>query len=157
MGTRSGALANDKSHTTIFPFGAHIFRDPSLPLEQLRRDLPLLKRLGFTMVKIQESWSMDEQREGQIDLSRVTQVVSDARQQYLGVYFGVTMEQAPAWLWRKFPDAQMVYETGTMIRPSICCQLTESPGRAGIIPARGQPERSLLPPSAGKLVSTTTF
>jgi hypothetical protein len=87
----------------FFPFGTHIYREPSLPLEQLRADLPVLKRLGFNMVKIQESWSADERREGAVDLSRVEQVIADARQNGLRVYFGFTMEQAPAWLWRKYP------------------------------------------------------
>jgi beta-galactosidase len=96
----------------FFPFGTHIYREPSLPLEQLRADLPVLKRLGFNMVKVQESWSADERHEGAIDLSRVEQVISDARQNGLRVYFGFTMEQAPAWLWRKYPDASMQYETG---------------------------------------------
>ena len=95
-----------------FPFGTHIYREPHRPLEELRRDLPLLKRLGFTMVKIQECWNMDEQREGEIDLTNVRTLVADARQQGLGVYFGVTMELAPAWLWKKFPDATMVLNTG---------------------------------------------
>jgi beta-galactosidase GanA len=97
---------------TIFPYGTHVYREPSLPLEQLRADLPLLKRLGFTMIKIQESWSADERTEGEIDLSRVAQVVSDARQNGLLVYFGITMEQAPAWLWKKYPDARMEWESG---------------------------------------------
>lgn len=46
----------------MFPFGTHIYREPSLPLEQIREDLPLLKKLGFNMVKIQESWAIDEQK-----------------------------------------------------------------------------------------------
>ena len=96
----------------IFPYGTHVYREPPLPLEQLRADFPLLKRLGFTMIKIQESWSMDERKEGEIHLSKVAQVVSDARQNGLLVYFGVTMEQAPAWLWKKHPDARMQWETG---------------------------------------------
>jgi beta-galactosidase len=96
----------------IFPYGAQVYREPSLPLEQLRADFPLLKRLGFTMIKIQESWSTDERKEGEIDLSKVAQVVSDAGQNGLLVYFGVTMEQAPAWLWKKFPDARMEWESG---------------------------------------------
>jgi beta-galactosidase GanA len=101
-----------ESGRTIFPYGTHVYREPSLPLEQLRADFPLLKRLGFTMIKIQESWSTDERKEGEIDLSKVAQVVSDAHQNGLLVYFGVTMEQAPAWLWRKFPDARMEWESG---------------------------------------------
>jgi beta-galactosidase GanA len=103
---------SDADSRPIFPYGTHVYREPHLPLEQLRSDFALLKRLGFNMVKIQESWSMDEQREGEIDLTTVAQVVSDARQNGLVVYFGVTMEQAPAWLWKKYPDANMVYETG---------------------------------------------
>ena len=83
-----------------------------MPLEQLRVDFLLLKRLGFSMIKIQEVWAFDERREGEIDLSTVTQLVADARQNGLKVYFGVTMETAPAWLWQKYPDASMVYETG---------------------------------------------
>ncbi len=79
-------------------------------MEQLHADLPLLKKLGFSMIKIQESWSTDERTEGEIDLSRVAQLVADARQNGLLVYFGVTMEQAPAWLWRKFPEARMQWE-----------------------------------------------
>jgi beta-galactosidase GanA len=99
--------------TPIFPYGTHVYREPSLPLEQLAADLPILKKLGFSMVKIQESWSTDERHPGEIDLSRVERIVADARQAGLLVYFGVTMEQAPAWLWKKYPDATMVYEDGS--------------------------------------------
>jgi beta-galactosidase GanA len=95
-----------------FPFGAHIYREPSLPLEQYVHDLPLLKRLGLNMVKIQEVWAANERREGEIDLSRITEVIAKARENQLLVYFGVTMEAAPAWLWRKYPDARMVLRSG---------------------------------------------
>jgi len=84
----------------LFPYGTHIYREPPLPMDQLQADLPLLKRLGFSMVKIQESWSADERKPGEIDLSRVSHLVSDARQNGMVVYFGITMERAPAWLWR---------------------------------------------------------
>ncbi len=46
----------------VFPFGTRVYREPSLPLDQIRADLPLLKRLGFTMIKIQQSWSIIELR-----------------------------------------------------------------------------------------------
>ena len=95
-----------------FPFGAHVYREPHLPLDQLRHDFPILKHLGLTMIKIQEVWANDEASEGEIHLETVSQVVSDARQNGLRVYFGVTMETAPSWLWKKWPDATMVYETG---------------------------------------------
>ncbi|MBV8865737.1 MAG: beta-galactosidase, partial [Acidobacteriaceae bacterium] len=47
-----------------------------------------------------------------IDLSKISQLVSEARQNGLQIYFGVTMEEAPAWLWKKYPDAYMVWEDG---------------------------------------------
>src|SRR5262245_36714115 len=94
------------------PYGAKVFRNPNLPLEQLPADFAILKRLGFSMIKIQEVWAYDERHEGEIDFSDVARVVSDARQQGLNVFFTVTMENAPAWLWLKYPDASLVYEDG---------------------------------------------
>lgn len=105
------ALAAEQA--AVFPYSTHIYREPSLPLEQLEADLPVLKRLGFSMIKIQESWSTDERRPGEVDLSHVERVIAGAQQHGLLVYFGITMEQAPAWLWKKYPDANMIYEDGT--------------------------------------------
>jgi beta-galactosidase GanA len=111
VGTPTEATAGADA-VPFFPFGTHVYREPSLPLEQIRADLPLLKQLGFNTIKVQECWADDEQQEGMINLSKVARVVSDARDYGLRVYFGVTMELAPAWFWAKFPDASLVYETG---------------------------------------------
>lgn len=112
MASAPAVTAADADGRGVFPYGTHVYREPHLPLQQLRHDFPLLKRLGFNMIKIQEVWEQDERREGEIDLSTVSQVVSDARQNGLRVYFGVTMEQVPEWLWTKFPDANLVFENG---------------------------------------------
>ena len=99
--------------SAFFPFGTHIYREPSLPIEQLLADIPLLKRLGFNMIKLQEVWAYDERIEGEINLDKVERLVSASQQNGMRVYFGFTMENAPAWLWRKFPDATMLYEDGS--------------------------------------------
>ena len=96
----------------VFPFGTHVYREPCLDLEAVLADLPLLKRCGFNMIKVQQHWAADEQREGEIDLSRVERLIARAGQLGLGVYLGLTMEQAPAWIWRKFPDCHFVYADG---------------------------------------------
>ena len=96
----------------VFPFGTHVYREPCLDLDGVLRDLPLLKSYGFNMIKIQEHWSADESREGEYDFSRVEQVVKRADELDLGVYLGLTMEQAPAWIWRKYPDCHFVYSDG---------------------------------------------
>jgi beta-galactosidase len=108
----SGEVEAGKS-TVTFPFGVHIYREPSLPMEQLLADIPILKRLGFNMIKLQEVWAYDERREGEINLDKVERLIADAQQHGMKVYFGFTMENAPAWLWRKFPDATMLYEDGS--------------------------------------------
>ncbi|MCY3833529.1 MAG: beta-galactosidase [Chloroflexi bacterium] len=96
----------------LFPWGTHVYREPCLDLDGVLRDLPLLKDYGFNMIKIQEHWSADERREGDYDFSRLEQVLRRADELDLGVYLGLTMEQAPAWLWRKYPDCHFVYSDG---------------------------------------------
>ena len=96
----------------VFPWGTHVYREACLDLDGVLRDLPLLKAYGFNMIKIQQHWSADERREGQYDFSRVETVVKRADELDLGVYLGLTMEQAPAWLWRKYPDCHFVYSDG---------------------------------------------
>ncbi len=95
-----------------FPFGTHVYREPCLDLEALLADLPLLKRLGFNMIKIQEHWSADEPEEGRYEFGRVDRVIARAGELGLGIYLGLTMEQAPTWLWRKFPDCHLVGADG---------------------------------------------
>jgi len=95
-----------------FPWGTHVYREPCLDLDGVLRDLSLLKDYGFNMIKIQQHWSADESREGEYDFSRVEAVVKRADELNLGVYLGLTMEQAPAWLWRKYPDCHFVYSDG---------------------------------------------
>jgi len=68
-----------------FVFGIHIYRSPSLPLQELKRDMHTLKKLGFNTVKIQESWAIDERREGEIDLSEVEELIAEAMRELFGV------------------------------------------------------------------------
>lgn len=95
-----------------FPFGTHFYREPSLSIEEMRNDIHIVDQLGFNMLKLQESWCIDERREGQVDLGKVEALIEEAEQHGLGIYFGVTMEQAPAWLWSKYPDCRLVYSSG---------------------------------------------
>ncbi|MCK4308214.1 beta-galactosidase [candidate division WOR-3 bacterium] len=97
---------------SFFPYGTHIYRVPNLPVQQLKKDMVLLKKLGFNMIKIQESWNHDEPKEGEVDLSDIEELIKEAEKLGLFVYFGVTMEQAPAWLWKKYPGCRPVYNTG---------------------------------------------
>ena len=94
----------------VFPFGTHVYREPCLDLEAVLRDLPLLKRLrlqhdqdsgalvGRRAAKantISPAWSRLIKRAGELDL---------------GIYLGLTMEQAPhVALAQVSPIATFVY------------------------------------------------
>lgn len=113
----------------LFPIGTHVYREPHQDEAELLADLPILAKLGFNTIKIQESWAIDEPVEGEIDLARIERLIARAGELGLGVYLGLTMEQAPAWLWRKHPDCRMVYATG---------QPLEDPTQF-LLPADGKP------------------
>ncbi len=93
----------------VFPLGVHIYRVPHLPIEELKKDMAYLKKIGFNMVKIQEIWAHDEPEKGKIDLGDIEELLQEAEKLDLLVYFGFTMEQVPTWLWKEYPDCRMVY------------------------------------------------
>ena len=45
----------ETSESAIFPYGTRVYREPYLLLELLRSEMALLKKMGFTMIKILES------------------------------------------------------------------------------------------------------
>jgi beta-galactosidase len=83
---------------------------PAMP--ELKRDMENLKRHGFNLIKLQEHWSVDEPLEGHCDFSRYEELIEHAQRLDLGVYLGLTCEQAPGWLWHKYPLARMVGRNG---------------------------------------------
>ncbi len=96
----------------VFPLGSHLCREPMPPMAELKRDMENLKRHGFNLVKLQEHWMIDEPLEGRYDFSRYEELIAHAAALDMGVYLGLTCEQAPGWLWRKYPDCRMVGRNG---------------------------------------------
>lgn len=112
-----------------FPLGSHLCREPMPPMSELKRDMENLKAHGFNLIKLQESWKTDEPQEGVFDFSVSQELIEHAAKLDLGVYFGLSMEHAPAWVWQKHPGARMIGRDGTPILYEA--QLT--------IPADGKP------------------
>ncbi|MCD6442998.1 MAG: beta-galactosidase [Thermotogae bacterium] len=92
----------------IFPFGPHIYRVPSYPLETLLEDMTRLKKLGFNTVKIQLAWAHVEGKRGELDLFEAEKLLEKAREENLSVIVLITLEQVPMWVWREYPDCVMV-------------------------------------------------
>ncbi len=103
---------NSTAFSALFPLGSHLCREPMPPLAELKKDMENLKQHGFNLVKLQEHWMLDEPAEGRCDFSRCEELIAHAAGLDLGVYLGLTCEQAPAWLWRMHPDCRMVGPNG---------------------------------------------
>jgi beta-galactosidase GanA len=85
------------------------------PMSEMKRDMELLKKQGFNLIKLQEHWMIDEPVEGQYDFSRYEALIAHAATLDLGVYLGLTCEQAPHWLYEKHPDCRMIGRDGRPI------------------------------------------
>lgn len=98
-----------------FYLGAHLCREPMPEMDELLRDMETLKKNGFNLIKLQESWAVNEPEEGVYDLSKYEKLIEHARKLDMYIYLGLTCEQAPAWLFDKYPDCKMVGHDGTQI------------------------------------------
>ncbi len=106
---------NNQAFEKVFPFGSHLCREPMPSMSELKKDIELLKKHGFNLVKLQENWMVDEPLEGHCDFSKYEELIAHAGKLDMGVYLGLTCEQAPGWLWRKHPDCRMVGKNGVPI------------------------------------------
>lgn len=106
---------NNATFSTLFPLGSHLCREPMPPMSEMKKDMERLKRQGFNLIKLQEHWMVDEPAESQYDFSRYEELIAYAATVDMGIYLGLTCEQAPAWLYRKYPDCRMVGRNGVPI------------------------------------------
>ena len=95
-----------------FPIGSHLCRKPMPAASEMKRDMEILKSHGFNLIKIQAHWGLDEKTEGVIDTEAYEELISHAAKLDMGVYMGLTNEQAPNWLWEKYPECRMVKRDG---------------------------------------------
>ena len=96
----------------VFPLGTHLCREPMPSMVEMKHDMELMKKKGFNLIKLQENWMLDEPEEGRCDFSKYAELIVHAAKLDLGIYLGLTCEQAPNWIWHKHPDARMVGRDG---------------------------------------------
>lgn len=94
-----------------FVFATQFYREPHLPIADLKRDMNRIKALGLNTIKIQEAWSYDEPAEGQYDFSIMDDLADEAERVGLRVFFTMCLE-VPPWAWKKFPDSEIINQEG---------------------------------------------
>jgi len=99
-----------------FLLGTHLCRVPMPPMKEMLADMDNLKAHGFNLIKIQTHWAIDEPVEGRYEFAHYDTLVQHARDLDMYVYMGFTLEQAPAWLYIKYPDCRMVGRNGLPVK-----------------------------------------
>jgi len=122
---------NPQQFANLFPLGSHLCREPMPPMAEMKRDMALLKGQGFNLIKLQEHWMIDEPAEGHFDFSRYEELIAHAATLDMGVYLGLTCEQAPHWLYEKHADCRMIRRDGVVVRAEAQTPLSGSDGKPG--------------------------
>ncbi len=107
------AIPSDFSNT--FYLGTHLYRTPKPDLAELKADMKNLKDHGFNLIKIQTHWAIDEPLEGKYDFSHYEEIIEYADKLGMVIYLGLTLENAPAWLYHEHPEVRMVGKRGIPI------------------------------------------
>jgi beta-galactosidase len=98
-----------------FPLGTHLCREPMPNMAEMKQDMEIIRKKGFNLIKLQENWMLDEPVEGNVDFSKYHELIEYANRLDMGVYLGLTCEQAPNWLWEKHPGCAMELRDGRKV------------------------------------------
>lgn len=85
-------------------FGASYYHE-YMPYERLETDVELMRKAGFTLVRVGEStWSSFEPREGQFEFAWMDRILDRLHRAGIRVIFGTPTYSIPPWLYRKHPE-----------------------------------------------------
>lgn len=100
-----------------FPFGTQYYRAPSPPPEDWGGDLAAMARLGFNTVKFWVQWRWNHPEEGRFYFDDIDRLMELSEEHGLKVMLNTIVDVAPAWIYRKYPDASMLTLDGRRIGP----------------------------------------
>lgn len=101
----------------VFPYGSQYYRAPSPPPEDWDRDLRQMAALGFNQVKFWVQWRWNHPEEDRFYFDDIDRLMDLAHAHGLQVMLNTIVDVAPAWIYRKYPDASMVTLDGRQIGP----------------------------------------
>ena len=107
----------DLLRTDAFPYGSQYYRAPSPPPEDWDRDLGRMAALGFNMVKFWAQWRWNHPEEDCFYFDDLDRLMDLSAGHGLQVMLNTIVDVAPAWIYRKYPDASMVTLDGRRIGP----------------------------------------
>lgn len=100
-----------------FPFGTQYYRAPSPHKSEWDRDLRNIAELGLNTVKFWVQWRWNNPSEGEFYFGDIDELMDLAQKYNLRVMLNTIFDVAPAWIYKKFPDASMVTLSGRKVGP----------------------------------------
>lgn len=101
----------------FIPFGSQYYRAPSPYEEDWENDLQKMASYGFNMVKFWVQWRWNHPAEKQFYFDDIDHLMDLAHKYDLKVMLNTIFDVAPAWIYRKYPDASMITLSGRKIAP----------------------------------------
>jgi len=102
---------------TYIPFGSQYYRAPSPHREDWARDLKAMADSGFNIVKFWVQWRWNQPEEDRFYFDDIDELMALSERFGLKVMLNTIFDVAPAWIYRKYPDASMVTLSGRKIGP----------------------------------------
>ncbi|MBN2413079.1 beta-galactosidase [candidate division KSB1 bacterium] len=99
------------------PFGTQYYRAPSPHRQDWERDLENIGKLGMNMLKFWVQWRWNHPEEDKFYFDDIDKLMDIAYANKLKVMLNTIFDVAPAWIYRKYPDASMLTLDGRRIGP----------------------------------------
>lgn len=88
-------------------------------LEQVKRDVALMKQSGFKVVRMGDlAWDYFEPAEGRFDFKHFDAVMHEMHAAGIKVILDIPGQPAPMWLHHKYPGVDIVNQAGTRLAPA---------------------------------------
>ena len=100
-------------------FAGTCYQPVDRSLEQVRRDVALMKQSGFKVVRMGDlSWDYFEPAEGRFDFKHFDAVMDEMQAAGIKVILDIPGLPAPMWLHHKYPGVDIVNQAGTRLAPA---------------------------------------
>ncbi|MFG6488465.1 beta-galactosidase [Roseateles sp. BYS78W] len=100
-------------------FAGTCYQPVDRSLEQVKRDVALMKQSGFKVVRMGDlSWDYFEPAEGKFDFKHFDAVMNEMQAAGIKVILDIPGLPAPMWLHHKYPGVDIVNQAGTRLAPA---------------------------------------
>lgn len=101
-----------KSEKPSVLFGS-AFYDEYIPTSDLEHDFTLMKKAGFTVIRVGEgSWSKWEPEDGKFNIQWLRAILDKAYHYGISVIIGMPTFSVPRWMARKYPEIALREQSG---------------------------------------------